>query len=76
MSDLIPFPDGGYAFLKGAFPYFAGVVALPGFAIERVRFARPVPMLQGFEKIANQLNSIGRPLTALCAAELRSAIQS
>jgi hypothetical protein len=72
MSDLIPFPDGGCAFLKGVFPYSAGVVALPGFAIERARFARPLPMLQGFEKIANHLKSIGRPLTALCAAELRS----
>jgi hypothetical protein len=72
MSDLVSFPDGGYAFLKGVLPYSAGVVALPSFAIERARLARPLPMLQGFERIASHLKSIGRPLTALCAAELRS----
>lgn len=72
MSELIQFPDGGYAFLKGVFPYSAGVVALPGFAIERARFARPAPMTLGFERIAGHLKSIGRPPTALCAAELRS----
>jgi hypothetical protein len=39
MSELIHFPDGGYAFLKGVSPYSQGVKALPGYAIERVRFA-------------------------------------
>ncbi len=72
MSALIPFPDGGFSFLEGGFPYSQGVVALPGFAIERVRLLRTVPVMPGFELIANYLKENGRPLTALCAAELRS----
>ena len=72
MSKLIPFPDGGYAFLEGVYPYSQGVVALPDFAIERVSFAHPVPIAEGFRKIARYLGAQNRPTTALCAAELRS----
>ena len=72
MSALISFPDGGFSFLEGVFPYSQGVIALPGFAIERVRFARPVPVARGFDLISNHLKNIQRPLTALCACELRS----
>ena len=72
MSALIPFPDGGFSFLEGVFPYSQGVVALPGHAIERVRFARPVPVAEGFRKISDFLVSRGRPKTAFCACELRS----
>jgi hypothetical protein len=71
MSKLVPFPDGGYAFLEGVFPYSQGVVALPDFAIERVSFARPVPVAEGFRRIAQFLGAQNRPTTALCAAELR-----
>jgi hypothetical protein len=72
MPDPIPFPDGGYSFLKGGFPYCQGVRAQDGFAIERVRLAQPFPMEQGFALIDAHLKSLGRPRTALCAAELRS----
>ncbi len=72
MSALVPFADGGFAFLEGVFPYSQGVVALPGFAIERARFARPVPMAEGFRRIAAHLERLGRPKTAFCACELRS----
>jgi len=72
MSERIAFPDGGFAFLKGVFPYSQGVVALPGFAIERARFRRPVPIAAGFAAIQRCLEEKGRPLTAFCACELRS----
>jgi hypothetical protein len=72
MSDLITFSGGGYAFLKGGFPYCQGVKALQGYAIERARFAQPVPVVPGFAAIEAHLAAIGRPRTALCAAELRS----
>lgn len=72
MAQLIPFPDGGFAFLKGGFAYSQGVKALEGHAIERVRFARPLPLLHGFAAIEAHLAALGRPRTALCAAELRS----
>jgi hypothetical protein len=72
MAELIAFQDGGYAFLEGVFPYSQGVKALPGYAIERLRFARPLPIAEGFRAIEAQLAALGRPRTALCAAELRS----
>lgn len=72
MHELIPFAGGGFAFLKGVFPYSQGVVALPRFAIERARFARPLPMAAGFRGIAEHLAALGRPKTAFCGCELRS----
>ena len=72
MNGLTEFADGGFSFLHGVFPYSQGVVARPGFAIERARFARPVAMSEGFRRISGHLASLGRPLTALCACELRS----
>lgn len=69
---LHSFEPGGFRFLQGGFPYSAGVVALPGFAIRRVRFARPLPVRAGFDAVAEVLQAAGRPLQALCAAELRS----
>lgn len=72
MTTLSAFPDGGFSFLKGVFPYSQGVVALPGFAIERARFAEPMPLADGFRFIAAYLARLGRPNTAFCACELRS----
>jgi hypothetical protein len=72
MATLHQFPAGGYAFLEGGYPYSQGVIAQPGFALHRVRFERPVPVSAGFDAIAAHLRSIGRPLTAFAACELRS----
>jgi hypothetical protein len=72
MSTRSEFPDGGFAFLRGVFPYSQGVVALDGFAIERARFAAPLPLAEGFRFIAAYLARLGRPKTAFCACELRS----
>src|SRR5262249_4375233 len=49
-----------------------GVAAEPGHAIERVTFSEPVPLRDGFARAAEILADRGRPLTALCACELRS----
>jgi len=66
------FTAGSYRFIPGPFQYSAGVVADSGFAIERVRFRRPVPLAAGFARIDAHLAARGRPLTAFCACELRS----
>jgi len=63
---------GGYSYIPGVFQYSAGVAALPGFRIERVRFSRPVPLREGFALAAHIIASAGQPLTAFCACELRS----
>lgn len=72
MSDLTDFAPGGYRFIKAVFQYSGGVVAMPGYRIVRVRFARPVAMAEGFRRIEADLKAAGRPLAALCACELRS----
>jgi len=72
MMKTVEAPDSGYRFIPGVSQYSAGVGALPGFALERVRFANPVPLRQGFEKIAQVLKAAGRPLSAFAACELRS----
>jgi len=72
MAEVIDFADGGFRFIKGVLPYSGGVAAQPGFAIERARFNRVLPLAEGYAAIAAHLKSLNRPLTSLCAAELRS----
>jgi hypothetical protein len=72
MTDAVNFAAGGYRFLPSVFQYSAGVAALPGHAIERVRFRAPVPLAEGFARIERLITGAGRPLTAFCACELRS----
>src|SRR6266581_6674987 len=72
MAGAADFPAGGYRFLPSVFQFSAGVVALSGYAIERVRFRSPVPLKQGFERIERAISEAGRPLTSFCACELRS----
>jgi hypothetical protein len=72
MSGAVDFSAGGFRFLPSVFQFSAGVAALPGHAIERVQFRRPVPLKQGFERIERMITQAGRPLTSFCACELRS----
>jgi hypothetical protein len=72
MPSTIAVTDGGFRFVPGVFQYSAGVAAEPGFSIERARFADPVPLAEGFARIAAELEAAGRPKAAFCACELRS----
>lgn len=72
MTTAIPFEPGGYDYAPGVFQYSAGVRAAAGHRLVRVRFARVVPMAEGWRRIAAFLADRGRPLTAFCACELRS----
>lgn len=72
MVNSLLFEAGGYRYVPGPFQYSGGVAAQPGFALERVRFTKPVPIAAGFEFIENYLKKIARPLTAFAACELRS----
>ena len=71
----VDFAPGGYRFLPSVFQYSAGVAALPGHGIERVRLQQPLPLKLGFERIERHIIAAGRPLTAFCACELRSPAQ-
>src|SRR4029077_13314131 len=70
-----PFSAGNYRFLTHAFQYSGGVSADPGYAIERARFHRPLPLAEGFDAIEAYLARHGRSPTAFCACELRSPKQ-
>lgn len=72
MTDTIALSDRGYRFIPGVMQYSGGVVALPGFRLERIRFADPLPMAEGFSAIAAWLDARGLAKTAFCACELRS----
>ena len=66
------FAAGGYRYIEGVFQYSAGVQALKGYEIVRLRFREPPPLAEGFRRIERHLGDIGRPLAAFCACELRS----
>ena len=66
------FPAGDYRFIPAVFQYSSGAAALPGFAIERVRFETLLPLADGFARAAGIMQQVGRPLTSFCACELRS----
>ena len=68
----IAFEPGGYRFIKGVFQYSAGVCAMPGYRLVRVRFHRPIALADGFARIERIIQAAGRPLTAFAACELRS----
>ena len=72
MTDVIPFPAGGYRYIRSVFQYSAGVAAEQGFEIHRARLARPLPLLEGFAAVERHFKTTGRPTTAFCACELRS----
>ncbi len=65
-------PQGNYRFLSGIAPYSCGVVAMSGYEIIRIRLLQPLPINGSiFEGITKHLSSVGRPIQALCAMELR-----
>ena len=72
MANTTDFVPGGYRFIPAVFQYSAGVAALPGYEIQRVTFRTLLPLREGFRRIEQIITEAGRPLTALCACELRS----
>jgi hypothetical protein len=72
MAQVLRAASGEYRYIEGVFQYSAGVAAEPGFAIERARCSRPLPLANGFDAIERHLRALGRPLSAFCACELRS----
>jgi hypothetical protein len=66
MIKTVEAAGSGYRFMPGVSQYSCGIAALGGYTIERARFAEPVPMKVGFERIAKILKAAGRrsPLSA------------
>lgn len=72
MPHTIGFEAGGYRYVPSVFQYSAAIAALDGFAIERARFHRPLPLGEAFAAVEAHLAALGRPTTAFAACELRS----
>lgn len=72
MAEVLPLQSGGYRYIKGVFQYSAGVAAADGYRLERARFSNIPELEEGFAAIRSHLRSLGRPMSALCACELRS----
>jgi len=72
MAIVSNFAPGGYRFLPSVFQYSGGVAALSGYEIRRTRLRNALPLADGFEFIEQVIRGAGRPITALCACELRS----
>lgn len=64
--------SGNYRYIPGVFQYSAGVAADSGYEIVRVRLRGVVPLADGFRLVEEYLKTVARPLTSLCACELRS----
>ena len=73
MATVPVFQAGNYRYIKAVFQYSGGVAAEPGFEMERARFFKPLPLADAFAAVEAHLKSIGRPVTAFAACELRSA---
>lgn len=72
MADVVAFEPGGYRYIRGIFQHSAGIAAEAGYEIERARFTAPLPLAAGFTAVEGYLKSLGRPVAALAACELRS----
>ena len=75
MSAVPIFQAGGYRFIKAVFQYSGGVAAEAGYEIERARFVNPLPLADAFTAVEAHLKTLGRPVTAFAACELRSPAQ-
>ena len=68
---LVARSDGGFRFLPGSPVYAGGAVADPGFAIVHALLSRWLPLEQGYELVGRHLQSLCRPMQALCGMQLR-----
>lgn len=68
---IIDNPAGNYRFVRGAGPFSSASAANPGYEIVRVTLNPPAPLAQGYDLIERHLGRLRRPLSVLCATELR-----
>ncbi len=65
--------EGNFDFVPGSGTFCNDVVPHAGHAVAHAVFVAPQPLAQAFERIKAFLAGIGRPMAALCGAELRIA---
>jgi len=68
---VIDNPKGNFKFAKGSGPYSSGAVAHDGYEVVHVIFNPLAELWNAFGLIEKHLESVKRPLNALCGMELR-----
>src|SRR5215475_9674399 len=69
---LSNFAPGNYRFIVAVGrPFSSGIIADAGFDLVHAVFSRPLPLGHGLDVARRQVESAGRPATALAAFELR-----
>ncbi|HLW70020.1 MAG TPA: hypothetical protein VKS22_05305 [Candidatus Binataceae bacterium] len=68
---LIETPAGNYTFIRGIGSFSAAVCARPGFAIVHANFRPLAPLTEAYARIERHLQTLNRPLAALCGIQLR-----
>ena len=69
---LSNYAPGNYSFLVASGrPFSSGILADPGFDLIHAVFSRPPPLGDGLEAARRQVESVGRPATAIGGFELR-----
>ncbi len=63
--------EGNFSYLEGSGTYCRGVIADEGFTLIHVTFHHVLPVAQAFDAIQRHLAGAGRPMAALCGAEVR-----
>lgn len=72
-TSLIARPDGNFDFSPGSGTFCNEVIPHDGYAVAHAVFMRPTPLVAAFSAINKYLAGLGRPMAALCGAELRIA---
>ena len=70
-TKFIERPEGNYSYVAGHGTYCRDAVPHEGYAVAHAVFVDPPPLARGFELIKAYLGGLGRPMAALCGAELR-----
>lgn len=63
--------EGNFSYLEGSGTYCRGALADDGYALVHATFRTVVPLAQAFDAIRRHLADVGRPMAALCGAEVR-----
>jgi hypothetical protein len=72
---IIDNPKGNCKFIKGIGPFSSGSVAQPGHEVVHATFNPLPPLPRGFDLIERHLQSLKRPLSALCGAGMCQKVE-
>jgi hypothetical protein len=71
MPKLTSRPEGNFSFLADSRIFCTGAVADKDHTMAHATFKAPIPLARGFAAIADYMQAIGRPMTAVAGLELR-----